>query len=283
MGLRPLQHDHYHVLLYGPLVNRPPHLDPSKRRKTATQLRREKKKRQLDRERRHRDSSERAERNQDSRRPPLPACVHEDSGIATSESTSGQEESSRGRPHTHHAPTTPIKPSSLPQKPTRHKKSKPVVIIHKHPTRGSSYHRTYTAAHSSCDHMTKKVGGAHCGAADPETGQKFLPAPSKEDRSEKATKHSSENQDVARAVTPEEQSSPSKAKLKGTPPGHTHKVSQKIGPGIKLLNKPSLRNKLASSALSLPKCPPPSPSTPNNATLPSRTSFPTLTPHHFRK
>lgn len=265
------------MVLYA--VNRPPHLDPNRKKKTATQLRRERKKRQLERERRQRGSSERAEKSQESRKPSIASSMHDDSGIATSESASGQEESLQKKPHPEEPPTSSSTSSSSTPKPTHHKKIKPVVIIHKH---SSQHNRTSTAAHSPCEHITKKGGVASGGAADPETGQKLPPLKDKE-RNGRPKKHkSSENPDTSRNGTQEDLLPASKANLKATPMGNAHKLSQKIGPGIKLLKKPSFRSKLINSAINFPKCPPPSPSSPITSS-PASKKTPTTTANHSKK
>ena len=268
------------------VVNRPSHLDPNRKKKTATQLRRERKKRQLERERRLRGSSERVESSQESRKPSVPSSVHDDSGIATSESASGQEENLQNKPRAEQTPTSSsTSSSSCTPKATHHRKTKPVVIIHKHSSWGTSHHnRTSTTTHSCCNHVTKKGGMVSNGAADPETGQKFAPLKDK-DRNGMAKKHkSSENQDPGRNRTVEEESSSeSKTNLKATPTANAHILSQKIGPGIRLLKKPSFRTKLVNSTFNFPKCPPPSPSRPVTSSPVSKNPPPTLTANHLKK
>ena len=113
--------------------------DHTRKKKTPTQLRRERKKRQRERERRQREMERNRQQQAGGRRgnhgggsTRVPLCSLNDSGIATSGSSSSLEE---GSPRRGTTKTTSTAPSPRPPQQLRYRHSKPILLERPHPTR----------------------------------------------------------------------------------------------------------------------------------------------------
>ena len=131
------------------LVNRPPSStggreegeDHTRKKKTPTQLRRERKKRQRERERRQKEMERSRQQHAGGRRGNArgltrsPFCTLEDSGIATSSSNSSLEEGKDGvtpkKGGASKTTITTVKPSQQ----LGHRHCRPILLERPHPTR----------------------------------------------------------------------------------------------------------------------------------------------------